>query len=74
MEIRLRTDPTPPPAERRRLRIAAGLTGVELATAIGVSPASVYAWEKGTRTPTGLQRAAYVRALQEIRAQLEGSG
>lgn len=66
MEIRLRTDLMPPLEERRRLRNAAGLSGVELATAIGVSPASVYAWEKGTRKPTGLQRRAYRQALLDL--------
>jgi DNA-binding transcriptional regulator YiaG len=74
MEIRLRTDLMPPPEERRRLRIAAGFTGAELATAIGVSSASVYAWETGRRTPTGLQRSAYLEALSGIVRQLDARG
>jgi transcriptional regulator with XRE-family HTH domain len=71
MKIRRRTDAMPPPEERRRLRIAAGLTGVELAAAISVSPASIYNWETDKRTPTGLQKAAYLEALNTIREQLE---
>jgi DNA-binding transcriptional regulator YiaG len=71
MEIEIRQESLPPVPERRRLRAAAGLTGIELAVAMGVSPASVYAWETGRRTPTGLQKAAYLEALSQIRAELE---
>ncbi len=71
MEIEIRQENLPPVAERRRLRAAAGLTGIELAVAMGVSPASVYAWETGRRAPAGLQRAAYIRALKTIKAKLE---
>ena len=71
MEIEIRQEKLPPLSERRRLRAAAGLTGIELAVAMGVSPASVYAWETGRRTPTGLQKAAYLEALGQIRAELE---
>jgi DNA-binding transcriptional regulator YiaG len=74
MRIQIHSDPLPAPEERRRLREAAGLTGVNLAAAIGVSPASVYAWETGARTPTGLQRTAYLKALQRIVTQLEERG
>ena len=71
MKISIRHDTLPSPTERRRLRTAAGLTGIELAVAMGVSPASVYAWETGRRAPAGLQRAAYIRALKTIKAKLE---
>ena len=71
MEIEIRQEKLPPLSERRRLRAAAGLTGIELAVAMGVSPASVYAWETGRRTPTGLQKAAYLEALRQISAELE---
>lgn len=74
MSIKIRSEPLPTPMERRRLRIAAGLTGIELAAAISVSPASIYNWESNTRTPTGLQRVAYLKALNEIREQLEAQG
>ncbi len=71
MRIRIRSEVMPTPPERRSLREAAGLTGIDLAIAIGVSPASVYAWENGTLTPTGLQRVAYLKALRDIQAQLD---
>ena len=74
MKISIRHDTLPSPTERRRLRTAAGLTGIELAVAMGVSPASVYAWETGRRRPTGLQKSAYVEALRQISAELEGAG
>ena len=71
MDIKIRQQKLPPLAERRRLRTAAGLTGIELAVAMGVSPASAYAWETGRRTPTGLQMKAYREALRQISAELE---
>lgn len=60
----------PSPKERRRLRVDAGLTVAQLATAIGVAPASVSAWEAGDRAPQGVHRAAYAQALETIRAEL----
>jgi transcriptional regulator with XRE-family HTH domain len=74
MSIKIRTEPFPSPEQRRKLRVDAGLTGIELAAAISVSPASIYNWENNTRTPTGLQRVAYLKALDEIREQLEAQG
>ncbi len=74
MKNSIRHDTLPSPTERRRLRTAAGLTGIELAVAMGVSPASVYAWETGRRRPTGLQKSAYVEALRQISAELKGAG
>jgi transcriptional regulator with XRE-family HTH domain len=56
----------PAQKERRRLRVAAGLSGAALAADIGVSPASVYGWETSGREPKGLLREAYARALQEL--------
>jgi len=56
------------------LRVDAGLTGIELAAAISVSPASIYNWETDTRTPTGLPRVAYLKALNDIKEQLEARG
>lgn len=74
MNIKVRRESLPAVAERRRLREAAGLTGIELAVAMGVSPASVYAWETGSRAPTGLQKTAYIEALRQISAELEDAG
>lgn len=74
MELQTRQITLPTLPERRRLRTADGLTGVELAVAIGVSPASVYAWETGRRTPTGLQKAAYVEALRRLTELEDAAG
>jgi DNA-binding transcriptional regulator YiaG len=56
----------PAPDERRRLRQSAGIPIHVLATRIGVSPASIHAWERTDREPTGLQRRAYRRALLKL--------
>ena len=64
----------PSPSERRRLRVDAGLTVAQLATAIGVAPASVSAWEAGERVPQGIHRAAYAQALETLEALPEQGG
>jgi transcriptional regulator with XRE-family HTH domain len=56
----------PSAPERRALRRAAGLSGSELAAAIGVAPATLYGWERG-QEPSGLFRRAYAAALSELR-------
>ncbi|MEU3252793.1 sigma factor-like helix-turn-helix DNA-binding protein [Streptomyces sp. NPDC006997] len=60
--------PLPPPKERRRLRDAAGLTQAQLAARVGVSRATVRAWETGRTTPLGRRREAYARLLAEFDA------
>ena len=68
MSKRLRTPITlPPPSERRRLRLGAGISGANLAAQIGVAPATVYGWEMG-REPSGLLRDAYGGALAQLAA------
>lgn len=59
----------PSPAERRRLRTAAGLTIAAVAAASGVTPPAVSMWEKGTRQPTGAALEAYVRVLGVLREE-----
>ncbi|MFD0316839.1 sigma factor-like helix-turn-helix DNA-binding protein [Streptomyces flavalbus] len=61
--------PLPPPKERRRLRDAAGLTQAQLAARVGVSRATVRAWETGRTTPLGRKREAYARLLAEFAAR-----
>ncbi|WP_309505501.1 helix-turn-helix transcriptional regulator, partial [Streptomyces phytophilus] len=60
----------PPPAERRRLRMAHGLTQQEVADALEVRRATVGAWESddpGRRTePRPPERDAYARLLQQL--------
>ncbi|WP_053750854.1 helix-turn-helix domain-containing protein [Streptomyces sp. MMG1533] len=55
--------PLPPPKERRRLREAASLTQAQVAARLGVTPATVRAWETGRTTPRGRKREAYAKLL-----------
>ncbi|WP_019891784.1 telomere-associated protein Tap [Streptomyces purpureus] len=60
--------PLPPPAERKRLRQAHGLTLEEVAAALQVRRATVSGWESSrTRTePRGPEREAYARLLDQL--------
>ncbi|MFD4663267.1 helix-turn-helix domain-containing protein [Streptomyces halstedii] len=55
--------PLPSPKERRRLREARHLTEEQVATAVGVTPATVRAWETGRTSPRGRRRAAYAKVI-----------
>lgn len=55
--------PLPSPKECRRLREARALSEQQVATAVGVTPATVRAWETGRTSPRGRRRAAYARLL-----------
>jgi transcriptional regulator with XRE-family HTH domain len=59
----------PPPAERRRLRQAHGLTLDEVAAALQVRRATVSGWEVGKTEPRPPERDAYARLLKQL-AQL----
>ncbi|MGW2492016.1 telomere-associated protein Tap [Streptomyces sp. NPDC001606] len=59
----------PPPAERRRLRQAHGLTLDEVAAALKVRRATVSGWEAGRTEPRPPERDAYARLLDGL-AQL----
>ncbi|WP_086564773.1 telomere-associated protein Tap [Streptomyces africanus] len=61
--------PLPPPAERKRLRQAHGLTLDEVATALQVRRATVSGWEAGKTEPRPPERDAYARLLKQL-AQL----
>ncbi|MFD7966661.1 telomere-associated protein Tap [Streptomyces zaomyceticus] len=55
----------PPPAERARLREAAGITQARLAEALKLkSTQSIKNWENGRSEPTGPRLAAYQRLLK----------
>ncbi|MFD4142734.1 telomere-associated protein Tap [Streptomyces sp. NPDC058572] len=56
-------DPLPPPAERRRLREAAGLSQDQIAKALQSRRESVGNWEAGRSEPRPPKRAAYARLL-----------
>ncbi|MEW2467961.1 helix-turn-helix transcriptional regulator [Streptomyces sp. NPDC046994] len=53
----------PPPAERTRLREAAGITQARMAKAMGVTEQTVKNWENGRSTPTQVRLEAYQRLL-----------
>jgi hypothetical protein len=60
--------PLPPAQERKRLRIAHGLTLDEVAAALRVRRATVSGWESVKRPtePRGPEREAYARLLREL--------
>ncbi|MGW8768427.1 sigma factor-like helix-turn-helix DNA-binding protein [Streptomyces sp. NPDC055815] len=53
----------PTPKERRRLREALALSEEQVAEAVGVTKATVRAWETGRSAPRGRKREAYARLL-----------
>ncbi|MEU0145449.1 helix-turn-helix domain-containing protein [Streptomyces sp. NPDC006288] len=55
--------PLPSPKERRRLREARSLSEEQVAAAVGVTRATVRAWETGRTNPRGRRRAAYARLI-----------
>ncbi|WEV23755.1 helix-turn-helix transcriptional regulator [Streptomyces sp. 71268] len=57
----------PPPAERARLRRAAGLSQEQVARALGLKRAvTVSDWERGTSEPRPPRRTAYRQLLNEL--------
>ncbi|MEV8464756.1 MULTISPECIES: telomere-associated protein Tap [Streptomyces] len=59
----------PVPAERTRLREAAGLTEAAVAQALGVRVPSIQAWEAGRAEPRGERLEAYRRLLEGLAAR-----
>ncbi|WP_405902912.1 helix-turn-helix domain-containing protein [Streptomyces sp. NBC_00656] len=55
--------PLPSPKERRRLREAKSLSEAQVAAAVGVTPATVRAWETGRTSPRGRKREVYARLI-----------
>ena len=58
----------PPPAERMRLRTAAGLSRTQVAKAVGVGRQTVANWETGASDPTPPARLEYLRLLDGLAA------
>ncbi|WP_030750052.1 helix-turn-helix domain-containing protein [Streptomyces griseus] len=54
----------PTPKERRRLREALSLSEEQVAEVMGVTKATVKAWETGRSAPRGRKREAYVKLLR----------
>ncbi|MFF7201903.1 sigma factor-like helix-turn-helix DNA-binding protein [Streptomyces sp. NPDC008141] len=57
--------PLPSPKERRRLREAKSMSEQELATAVGVTKATIRSWESGRSAPRGRRREMYAKLLTE---------
>ena len=49
-----------------RIRRRAGVTQVQLAELVGVSPLTVSRWERGERTPREANARTYQRVLEEL--------
>lgn len=67
---RVRASALPDPADRKRIRLGAGLSLRALGDALGVSAPSVQAWEAGT-TPRPNHAVAYRRLLDDLEAVLD---
>lgn len=65
---RIRAFQLPPPAERRRLRQAAGATLEDVAEAVGVSDATASCWERGIYFPSRRYRQRYLDLLGDFAA------
>ncbi|MEU9446975.1 helix-turn-helix transcriptional regulator [Streptomyces sp. NPDC048304] len=65
-------DDLPSPAERRRLREAAGLTQTQIASALETRRETVANWELGKTEPRPPQRAAYARLLEKLVERFPG--
>ncbi|MEU3430549.1 telomere-associated protein Tap [Streptomyces gardneri] len=76
IDILLKEEPQlPPPAERARLREAAGITQARLAEALKLkSTQSIKNWENGRSDPTGARLAAYQRLLKGWAAKYPAPG
>ncbi|UKL07441.1 telomere-associated protein Tap [Streptomyces sp. NBU3104] len=59
----------PVPAERKRLREAAGLSQAQIATALDARREAVGNWETGKTEPRPPKRAAYARLLEGLAAR-----
>ncbi|MFI8007980.1 telomere-associated protein Tap [Streptomyces sp. NPDC086010] len=62
-------DDLPDPAERKRLREAAGLSQAQIATALDARREAVGNWEAGRTEPRPPKRAAYARLLEGLAAR-----
>ncbi|MGW2403691.1 telomere-associated protein Tap [Streptomyces sp. NPDC001739] len=65
-------DALPEPAERKRLREAAGLSQDQVATALSVRRETITSWEAGRTEPRQPKRAAYLRLLEGLAERFPG--
>lgn len=68
LAARVRAAQLPPPAERARVRQAAGVTLEHFARVLRVSQMTVSRWERGETEPSLDQRIVYARLLREVAA------
>ncbi|MFG2585845.1 helix-turn-helix domain-containing protein [Streptomyces malaysiensis] len=66
LEVARLTARMPEPAERLRLRQAAGLSRAQVAAAVGVGRQTVANWEEGTTDPQPPGRFKYLRLLEGL--------
>ncbi|WP_229883935.1 telomere-associated protein Tap [Streptomyces omiyaensis] len=66
-------DDLPAPAERKRLREAAGLSQAQIAKALDARREAVGNWETGKTEPRPPKRAAYARLLEGLAARFPAS-
>jgi DNA-binding XRE family transcriptional regulator len=64
----------PPPAERRRLRRAAGVTLPLAAAVLSVAQGTVSRWENGVGEPVATHANAYRRFLGACQLMVDGRG
>ena len=60
--------------EARRLREAAGISGPEMADAIGCAVSTLWRWEGGQRRPHGPAAVRYAEVLSELQRIDKGAG
>ena len=60
----------PSPAERRRIRVDAGVSLLDVAAVLGVSHTAVSAWERGLRTPNRRLLGPYLQVLRVMQEAL----
>jgi transcriptional regulator with XRE-family HTH domain len=60
----------PDPAERRRIRVAAGITQHRMAEELGAHPVTFARWERGERAPRSPAKVRYAALLAELAAEM----
>lgn len=55
--------------EARRIREAAGLSLVNVASAVGADPSAIGRWERGERIPRGPAALKYAQLLARLKSQ-----